>query len=189
MHLISTIKTTTDLQRLKFRQYKKLGIPNFHKFTPFQLFFKKFKKKLIENDKELSLLDAGIYCQEKWGEMSFEEQEKYIAAATLVNKDIEKRNTRIKEAIDPEMRKIREEHERRIREDKEIMLFKHFSLPTKLSSGSESEADRAVCERMMQKRRIMKLHHLRDPNMDIIEPILQSKEFKSHQKYPKIIKN
>ena len=59
--LACDIEALTQEQKVKFSLYHKLGIPNLHIYKPFQLYFKKYKKKLIENDPDLSLLDAGIY--------------------------------------------------------------------------------------------------------------------------------
>jgi dGTP triphosphohydrolase len=59
--LVHKIRSRAKIQITKFLKYEHYGVPCYHNYTDFSLFFKKFKKKIIENDKELSLLDAGIY--------------------------------------------------------------------------------------------------------------------------------
>ena len=140
-YLVQDIKACTEIQKVKFEQYKHIGIPSRFFYKPFTIFFKKFKRKIIENNKELSLLDAGIYCLEKWGMMGFEEQQKYIKAATEVNNKISKNNKNIYEQIEPDFRRIKEQRDRRVREEKERILVDHFSNPPDIDEIEEFEQD------------------------------------------------
>ena len=86
---------------------------------------------------------------------------------TELNNKTRLRNQIITETIDPELRKIRQEKERRINEEKEAMILNHFSNPARFSSNSESEGPLCHAESIALNKRNLKMLRNRDPNMEI----------------------
>ena len=116
--LVDSIKHSTAISKLKLCHYKSIGVPTFFKYSPFSLYFKKFKKRVIENDPNLSLLDAALFCYNNWCELDTINRQKYMAAAALINQKEARRAEKVMSYIDPEIKEIREKFEREKRTKK-----------------------------------------------------------------------
>ena len=166
-NLIHRISAITDIQVLKLRKYKVIGIPSTHMYKPFHLFFKKYKKKIIENDKELSLLDAGIYLSEKWDSMSLEEKQKYYLAASDINSKIQDKNKKITDTIEPDFKRIKEERDRNIRRERERRVIEHFSSHLHENIDKQGENIREE-DAESRRRRIEKSNFKKESDWDDI---------------------
>ena len=161
-NLIHRISAITDIQVLKLRKYKVIGVPSTHIYKPFHLFFKKYKKKIIENDRDLSLLDAGIYLSEKWESMTFEDKQKYYLAASEINSKIQDKNKKITDTIEPDFKRIKEERDRNIRRERERRVIEHFSSHLHENIDKQTESTNNQDDYESRRRRIEKINTKRE---------------------------
>ena len=87
------------LQKIKY-----IGFPFSYFYKPFELFFKNSKHEFLELNKNLSLLDAGVFLSDKWDSMTETEKEKFAIVAYEINNQIFDQNKNINEALNYEQK-------------------------------------------------------------------------------------
>jgi hypothetical protein len=87
--------------------------------------------------------------------MDFDEKSKYRHAATEINNKIAQENQKINSYINPDIIKIKELRDRRIREEKEEMILEHFSTPAEKEAFAKEieEFNQAKGTRKPRKKR------------------------------------